>query len=113
MEGVNTQFPGSFHCDPKPLSSCCVADSPSSFFAIRTQESGIPAREVVFWLGCLEGVGWFSKEGHIRKSGLTHVGSHNNSSAGIDQWNNETSGNRRGKLLYSAGVGNLYSIFLN
>ena len=36
--GLTPQFPCSFHCDPnpQPLSSCCVADPPSSFFTIRT-----------------------------------------------------------------------------
>ena len=33
---LTPQFPCSFHCDPQPLSSCCVADPPSSFFTIRT-----------------------------------------------------------------------------
>ena len=34
---LTPQFPCPFHCDPpQPLSSCCVADPPSSFFTIRT-----------------------------------------------------------------------------
>ena len=39
LGGLTPQFPCSFHCDPptpQPLSSCCVADPPSSFFTIRT-----------------------------------------------------------------------------
>ena len=37
--GLTPQFPCSFFCDPptpQPLSFCCVADPPSSFFPIRT-----------------------------------------------------------------------------
>ena len=36
LVGLTPQFPRSFHCDPQPLSSCYVADPPSSFFTIRT-----------------------------------------------------------------------------
>ena len=36
--GLTPQFSCSFHCDPQPFTSCCVADAdtPSSFLTIRT-----------------------------------------------------------------------------